>query len=114
MERTMSLNKEHKDKLNKSCLVLLKIIRELQDVPLDPRVLDLFEIAGSLIEQQIEMNIVFEVLDSDDMDDDVIFFAESEDEQDELLNKVVHVKFDNENEDTPSKEELEEWFELEE
>ncbi len=93
--------------------MLLKIIRELHDVPLDPRVLDLFEIAGSLIEQQIEMNIVFEVLDSDDMDDDVIFFTESEDEQDELFD-AVHVNFDNENEDTPSKEELEEWFKLEE
>jgi len=102
----MSLSHKDKEVLHLAILRLAKMINEMENTPVDPRVLDMLEICGSLIEQQIEMDIVFEQCDvTTEMTNEVILFKEDDGQQ------VVHINFE-EDKDIPSPEDLENWFNI--
>lgn len=101
----MSLNHKDKETLHLAILKLAKMINEMENTPIDPRVLDMLEICGSLLEQQIEMDIVFEQCNIHDMDTEVILFEDIKD------NEVVHINFE-EDKDIPSVEDLTDWFNI--
>ncbi len=99
----MSLNHKDKESLHQAIMRLARIIQELEPTSVDPRVLDMLEICGSLLEQQIEMNIVFQ---TESINNEIVLF-----DQDEFSNEVVHIIFE-EDKDIPSPEDLENWFNL--
>lgn len=102
----MSLSRKDKEALHQAILKLARMINNLENIPIDPRVLDMIEICGSLIEQQIEMDIVFEQCDISDVDNEVILF-EQDDEDHEFM---AHIN--DEDKDIPSPEDLENWFNM--
>ena len=104
----MSLNRKDKEALNKAIMRLARIINDLEGSSIDPRVLDMLEICGSLLEQQIEMDIVFEQCDAMD-GNEVILFEHLIDDDDET--EAIHIKFEDDS-NTPSPEDLENWFNL--
>lgn len=104
MEEDMSLSKKDKDALRKAIMRLAEIISNLENTAVDPRVLDMIEICCSLLEQQIEMDIVFETCNEDAHSDSYA----------DLNTEAVHIKFEQNNpdEDIPSKETLQDWYNL--
>lgn len=105
----MSLSRKDKEALNRAIMRLAKIINNLEGSPVDPRVLDMLEICGSLLEQQIEMDIVFEQCELHD-GNEVVLFEHMIDDDDEA--EIIHIKFEDDDSDTPSSEDLENWFNL--
>lgn len=62
------LEREHKAELNRALLKIANILNDLENTPVDPRIYDLLEISASLIQQQIEQNIKYEIID-----DEIVF-----------------------------------------
>jgi len=104
----MSLSRKDKELLHQAILRITRVITDLDDTPVDPRVLDMLEICGSLLEQQIEMEIVFENYSATENNEVILF--EQQDIEDENI-EVVHIKFE-EDSNIPSPEDLENWFNL--
>jgi len=103
----MSLSHKDNEALQQAILRLAKTIHDLEPSAVDPRVLDMLEICGSLLEQQIEMDIVFEQQGDEELQNEVILY-----EQDENQNhEIVHINYE-EDRDVPSAEDLENWFNL--
>lgn len=100
----MSLSRKDKEALHQAILRLAKTINDLEPFAVDPRVLDMLEICGSLLEQQIEMNIVFEQSDEEESNNEVILYEED--------HEVVHINYEEDNRNIPSAEDLEDWFNL--
>lgn len=63
------LKREHKAELNRAILRIANVLNDLDNIPADPRVYDLLEVSASLLQQQIEHNIEYEIID-DDFDDE--------------------------------------------
>ena len=103
MEEAMSLSRKDKEALHQAILRLAKTINDLEPSAVDPRVLDMLEICGSLLEQQIEMDIVFEQSGEEESNNEVILYEDHE---------VVHINYEEDNRDIPSAEDLENWFSL--
>ena len=103
----MSLNRKDKEALHQAILRLARTINDLESTTVDPRVLDMLEIAGSLLEQQVEMDLIFEQADIEETNE-VVLFEQGEMED---IHKVVHINFDEDN-DIPSPEDLEDWFNI--
>jgi len=108
MEEAMSLSHNDKEALHQAILRLAKTIHDLEPSAVDPRVLDMLEICGSLLEQQMEMDIVFEQLGDEESNNEVILYEQSETEDG---HEVVHINFE-EDRDVPSAEDLENWFNM--
>lgn len=89
----MPLGREDKEALNKAVLKIIQLISELESIPVDPRALDLLEIAGSLFEQQVELDIIFEEVNNN--------------------NNVVLIEDKQQLENIPSPEDLDDWFNME-
>lgn len=109
----MSLNKKDKENIQKAIIKIAKIIQDLEISQVDPRVLDMLEICGSLLEQQMEMDMVFEQIDMEEPNNEIILYeqADNEDNEDNENNEVIHVKFI-EDKDIPSPEDLQNWFDI--
>jgi len=111
MEEAMSLSRKEKEALHQAIMRLARIIDELDNTSVDPRVLDMLEICGSLLEQQIEMDIVFEQCNTHSNREEVVLFENNETPD----SNVVHINFNNneeEDKDIPSAKELEDWFNI--
>lgn len=104
----MSLKDEHKEKFREMVETLLKMVDESEDLPIDIRVLDMLEIAGSLIEQQIQLDIVYERCEDDNSKMGTEFyFLDSPGNED-----VKALFFLEEDDESPSAEDLSDWFKL--
>jgi len=103
-EEAMSLSRKDKEALQQAIMRLARTITDLEPTVVDPRVLDMLEICGSLLEQQVEMDIVFEQCDPNE----IMFFEQEAGKQNQ---EIVHINFE-EDKDIPSKEDLDAWFNL--
>jgi hypothetical protein len=107
----MSLSRKDKEALQQAIMRLARTINDLENTSVDPRVLDMLEICGSLLEQQIEMDIVFEQCEAGDLKNEIVMFKPEE--QAAEGHEVVHIKFtEEEDKDIPSPEDLEKWYNL--
>jgi len=104
----MSLSRKDKEALHQAILRLARTIQDLEQSAVDPRVLDMLEICGSLIEQQMEMDIVFELGDEEPKNEVILYEQEDNDEDHE----VVHIRLE-EDKNIPSAKDLETWFNIE-
>lgn len=102
----MSLSRKDKEALYQAIMRLARMINDLENTTVDPRALDMLEICGSLLEQQIEMDIVFEQCDAEEMN--IILL---EDNQIGDGHEIAHINSD-EDRNIPSPEDLENWFNL--
>lgn len=107
----MSLTQEHKEKINKIISMLSAMVEESEGIPIDYRVLDMLEIAISLLEQQVQMDIVFERCDLDEDAEDGTEFCFLNNKDLEEEKDTGAFKFLEEN-DLPSPDELENWLKL--
>ena len=108
MEEAMSLSREDKEALHQAILRLARTIQDLEPSAVDPRVLDMLEICGSLIEQQIDLDIIFELSDEEPGYEVIL---KEDGEAPEQEHEVVHIKFE-EDKNIPSAEDLETWFNI--
>jgi hypothetical protein len=106
MEEAMSLSRKDKEALHQAILRLARTIEDLEPFAVDPRVLDMLEICGSLLEQQIEMNIVFERSGEEESNNEIILYEQEENHE------VVHINYEEDNRNIPSAEDLKNWFNL--
>ena len=137
MGENMSLSQEQKAHLLKGVSRLTKTLNSLVDAPVDPAVLDLIDTAIGLLERQIDMNIEFIMeggalelseegnsflfLQEDGGEEDYsanLFSPVDEDEplefvyDDELDNFDIDFELPEEEDDSPSAEDLQRWFNL--
>lgn len=132
----MSLDNKTKIKLEKAISRLRRTMLSLENSPVDPAVLDLIDLSMGMLERQLEMDIEFISEDTDDItndDSDLLFLVDEAPEHHELAPmkpaEEVHYAdaedeyFDdgassfyfleeNPDNDIPTPDELEEWYNL--
>ena len=113
----MSLRDEHKMALGAAVTAILQILNGLEHLPADGRALDLLEIAGSLLEQQIKQDVVFESCEEDvahhvnPFEQQTLFFEEI-DEETLPLNALKFLQDYHDNTQLPSPDQLRGWWNL--
>lgn len=114
------LDKEHKAELNRVVLKIASILKKLDNIPADPRVFDLLEVSASLLEQQIEQNVVYEIMLDEDFEENAMpaskliepgEYQQSAQGDEELKEyDTSGFLFLDSNGDIPTPQELDEWF----
>lgn len=105
------LEKKQRAELNKAIVTIASILKNLDSTPVDPRSLDLLEIAASLLEQQLEQNISYEIID-EGMADIASISPQIIPQEDDRVYDTSGFRFLEGDDDSPSKEDLQKQFDI--